>query len=108
MREPVYDIHGYPIEAGDVLRSFHYRHRRKLYLYHVACGPPFPTRTGEYLTAKPANWLDRPNEKDGGSFLLTPSTAQSTAVEIVQGLGRGENGELIQWFERPRRERQAA
>ncbi len=92
-RPVAYDVKGFPIERGDLLRTFHFKDgRRNTWLYHVAC-----LRPDGYLEAVPARYLDH-DDKGGGRYNLIQCVVDSVKCEIVQGLH-----DNVQFYERPRR-----
>ena len=103
-----HDNTGLPIYAGDLLRSPHFRgrRRRQYYLYHVAV---FDTTAGglrlvPYIHLDPA-LRDSPDHH-GGNPLLSDALAMS--VTIIDGVTlRDDSGGLTLFHERPRK-RQAA
>jgi hypothetical protein len=88
----VYDVKGFPIERGDLLRTFHFKDgRRNTWLYHVAC-----IRPDGHLEAVPVRCLAT-GDRDG-TYFLHQSVADLVACEIVQGLNGG-----VQFYERPKK-----
>jgi len=90
------DKHGIPIYPGDLLKTFHYRGRRRKrnYLYHVAV---MDTEAGG-MRMIPTKWLEPSKPHDGGSPLLSDDLAGD--AEIIAG---GKVGEWVCFDERPRR-----
>lgn len=79
-----YDKRGVPIEPGDLLRSDHYRDRRRMnYLYHVA------VKEGDFLRAVPTKNLEPSKRNQGGDCLITEQLAK--CFEIIHGHGPGED-----------------
>ena len=87
-----HDRHGYPVQAGDLLRTEHYRHcaGRMVCLYHVAV-----ERGGEHLVGVPASSLDK--QADDGAFELRDDSLRYS--EIVQGNGPVRD----EWFTRAKK-----
>ena len=86
-----HDKNGIPIYPGDVLRTFHfrhYRHRRKMYLYHVA-----RLRSDGHMEAVPAGSIG--TAVDGGTFNLL----EGNACEIVQS----SHNEAEDFINRPKK-----
>lgn len=87
-----FDCGGFPIEPGDLLRTFHFRdrfrHGRINYLYHVA------TIRDGYLWAIPVEYMAVEVERTGGCFWILEGRNEA---EIIHGLGP-EVGKC--WYER--------
>ena len=95
-----YDMHGYPIYPGDLVRTFHFagRRRRKHYLYHVIVFEFDSTRGHGYLRMVPAQSLEPTLAKQGGNPLLSDSLARE--CEIV---AEATVGDWLTLEDRPRR-----
>jgi hypothetical protein len=79
--EPLRDRRGVPICRGDLVRTPHFRtRRRKYWLYHVAVGDP--------IQLVPAQYLDPGVEDTGGRCFLTQDLA--SVCEVIAGYGPGE------------------
>ena len=96
-RSDVYDSRGYPIYPGDVLRTKHFRGRRRTYwLIHVAA------MVDGRLRMLPARWADPAAKHDGGDPLLTQGLANEAT--IIEG---GIVGDWVVFTDRPRRRKVA-
>lgn len=95
-----HDKRGVPIQAGDLLRAFHFRpaNRRlpKQYLYHLVVECP---ETG-FLLAKPVESFAI--KVTGGSFWIKNDLIDS---EVISGpSSRDEKGSLRLWCERKKKD----
>lgn len=83
---PLYDIKGYPIQPGDLVRTYHFTGRRgKIhYLYHVAS---LPENNSNGLKLIPAAWADPNYEKDGGDCFVDQFFLNSYSATILAGIG---------------------
>lgn len=92
-----YDVNRRPIRQGDLLRTPHFRDRRRrqFYLYHVV------TLIDGRLWMIPASELDERSRIRGKGTGRTPlNDAQVSVAEIIDGYG--EAG-CDFWADRPRR-----
>jgi hypothetical protein len=89
-----YDQKGVPIYPGDLLKSFHFRdrRRRRYYLYHVAV-----LRDG-YLMAVPVSELE-PTKANRGGTCHVKYIARHEQVEVIYGAGPGD---CLDYTDRPK------
>ena len=105
--ENIRDINGRRIMPGDLIRLFHFRaahRRRKCYTYHyvIRSDKNWNVATGPYLRACHMGNLKHGKPLTAGnSFRLL---GNESGCEIIDGNSFQEpNGELICWYERPKR-----
>lgn len=81
----VYDIKGYPIYPGDLIRTFHYRGPRKRinYLYHTA----IQNEKHHVLELVPTAHLEPTKANSGGRCWLSQDVIDRSEGEIIQGYG---------------------
>ncbi len=79
----IYDIKGYPIRAGDLVRSYHYTGARgKIhYLYHVI------SLQEHGLKMLPAEWADPNYRHDGGACYFDQAFVDAYSITIISGRG---------------------
>jgi hypothetical protein len=80
----VFDKHGIPIYPGDLLRTFHFRGKRRkiYYLYHVAVWDA----KYECMSMVPVSYLEPTRANRGGQCWLS----QGIETEIIDGTGPGD------------------
>lgn len=104
------DKNGYPIQPGDLLKSFHYtdrKTRRKLYLYHTVTLRPMSEGREPLLWMVPACFIHTEEDKNVGKFRFEGACSVGAIcyadgwadAEIVYSVGD------TYWFERGRVER---
>lgn len=88
-----YDSRGVPIYPGDLVRSFHFRSRRRTYyLYHVAC------EIDGYVRIVPAGYLNPTTKRTGGDCLLSAIGPEN--LTVIQGYGPSP---YLDFTDRPRK-----
>ena len=88
----LHDSKGYPIYPGDLLRSYHYRTRKKIYyLYHVA------VFVNGYMEFVPTCHLQPEKTKGGGRGMLAKN--YEGHFTIIDGYGPEP---YLSYDERPR------
>lgn len=83
MTSALYDIKGYPIQAGDLIRTYHFTGRRgKIhYLYHVV------SQQEHGLKMLPAMWADPNYVHDGGACYFDQAFLDAYSALILMGIG---------------------
>lgn len=94
---PLYDIKGYPICPGDLVRTYHFTGMRNKihYLYHVA------TMDTYGLRMLPTAQLGIPKD-NGGSYYPKQSDLDGLSALILSGHGPGD---CTAYYDRPKRKR---
>ncbi len=91
-----FDLNGYPIEVGDLIRTHHFRcHRRRIhYLYHVV------RLHDGHLEGVPVEELAKP--PGGGRYWLKSGL---NCTQIINGYNADS---ALTWYQRPRNKTVAA
>jgi hypothetical protein len=91
----LYDIKGYQIHPGDLVRTYHFTGRRNKihYLYHVAA------LDGDKIRLLPTEWLAT-SKREGGSYCPDQAYLDGISALIISGHGPGD---CIIWYDRPKR-----
>ena len=93
----VVDHRGVPIYPGDLLRTFHFRDRRrkKHYLYHVA------VLCDDGMWLIPTSHLEPTLVAGGGTYQLSQTGITDYEIEVIHGHGPDD---YLSFEDRPRRE----
>lgn len=91
----LYDIKGLPIQAGDLVRTYHYTGRKGkiYYLYHVI------SLQEHGLKMLPAEWADPNQNHNGGACYFDQQILNANSALIIAGHGLGD-GQSFQSRER--------
>lgn len=94
----LYDIKGYPLYPGDLVRTYHFTGRRNkiYYLYHVA------VEDQHGLRMLPVGWLSASDKRDGGSYYPQQKDMDGLSGQILCGHGPGD---IHSYEDRPRRKK---